>query len=95
MALVSSVKNVVENAKSTSSLVLINHFDRVVSDNTVNLDVSIPGMGLNLTYAITDEKFNEGMQNGGFDGVALIIVEELRKSLDILIGAMKPQVESN
>lgn len=95
MALVSSVKNVVENAKSTSSLVLINHFDRVVSDNTVNLDVSIPSMGLNLTYAITDEKFNEGMQNGGFDGVALIIVEELRKSLDILNGAMKPQVESN
>ena len=95
MALVSSVKNVVESAKSTSSLVLINHFDRVVSDNTVNLDVSIPSMGLNLTYTITDEKFNEGMQNGGFDGVALIIVEELRKSLDILIGAMKPQVESN
>lgn len=95
MALVSSVKSVVENAKSTSSLVLINHFDRVVSDNTVNLDVSIPSMGLNLTYSITDEKFNEGMQNGGFDGVALIIVEELRKSLDILIGAMKPQVENN
>lgn len=95
MALVSSVKNVVESAKSTSSLVLINHFDRVVSDNTVNLDVSIPSMGLNLTYAITDEKFNEGMQNGGFDGVALIIVEELRKSLDILISAMKPQVENN
>lgn len=95
MALVSSVKSVVENAKSTSSLVLINHFDRVVSDNTVNLDVSIPSMGLNLTYAITDEKFNEGMQNGGFDGVALIIVEELRKSLDILISAMKPQVENN
>ena len=95
MALVSSVKSVVENAKGASSLVLINHFDRVVSDNTVNLDVSIPSMGLNLTYAITDEKFNEGMQNGGFDGVALIIVEELRKSLDILLGAMKPQVENN
>lgn len=95
MALVSSVKNVVENAKSTSSLVLINHFDRVVSDNTVRLDVSIPSMSLNLNYNITDEKFNEGMQNGGFDGVALIIVEELRKSLDILIGAMKPQVENN
>lgn len=95
MALVSSVKNVVEKAKSTSSLVLINHFDRVVSDNTVNLDVTIPSMRLNLSYSITDEKFNEGMQNGGFDGVALIIVEELRKSLDILIGAMKPQVENN
>lgn len=95
MALVSSVKNVVENAKGASSLVLINHFDRVVSDNTVRLDVSIPSMGLNLNYNITDEKFNEGMQNGGFDGVALIIVEELRKSLDILIGAMKPQVENN
>lgn len=95
MALVSSVKSVVENTKSTSSLVLINHFDRVVSDNTVNLDVSIPSVGLNLTYSITDEKFNEGMQNGGFDGVALIIIEELRKSLDILIGAMKPQVENN
>ena len=53
MALVSSVKNVVENAKGASSLVLINHFDRVVSDNTVRLDVSIPSMGLNLNYNIT------------------------------------------
>lgn len=94
MALQSSVQTVLKNSKSASSLVFINHFDRVGADKSVNLDLSIPSIGMNLTYNISDAKFSEGMSNGGFDGVAALILDDICKSLEMLRDTVNGQMNN-
>ena len=85
MALNSALHSILESTSQVNAtdLVLINHFDIVNQDQSVNLDVSIPSLGINLTYNMSKEDYEENMKNG-FNAVSLFIVKDLANTLQNL-----------
>lgn len=65
-------------------LLLINHIDLVSADKSVNLDVSIPPLGANIVYNMTQDDYQETMKDG-FNGLSKHILNDLKSSLDLLI----------
>lgn len=65
-------------------LLLINHIDLVSADKSVNLDVSIPPLGANIVYNMTQDDYQEDMKDG-FNGLSKHILNDLKSSLDLLI----------
>lgn len=65
-------------------LLLINHIDMVSADKSVNLDVSIPPLGANIVYNMTQDDYQEDMKDG-FNGLSKHILNDLKSSLDLLI----------
>ena len=65
-------------------LLLINHIDMVSADKSVNLDVSIPSLGVNITYNMTQDAYQDSMKDG-FNGLSKYILNDLKSSLDLLI----------
>lgn len=67
-------------------LLLINHIDLVSADKSVNLDVSIPPLGANIVYNMTQDDY-QGAMKDGFNGLSKHILNDLKSSIDLLISS--------
>lgn len=96
MALNSALHSILESSSKVTAndLVLINHFDIVTQDQSVNLDVSIPSLGINLTYNMSKEDYEENMKNG-FNAVSLFIVKDLANTLQNLANSLQTPNEND